>query len=239
MCVCACVCVCVCLCVCVSVIYKHSFCSNEPRAKNGHKLQLCTDFNTSFYAKIHEKAKQNSLWFNDSYCTRIQHPFQWNAKPYNNVVLHQRNSQQSQGIFHLLATKWNQASLPLNLFHIRMECPCSIRENKPHLTWLSDVKPSISTWASLDETLLRILPVNCTLTRFDYQHNQAQQMKKKIMTLPDPFQTELNHISAEVKHAGAYAQIWGNALTHTKVERYFHQAIRPDTYKIRVSTRGV
>ena len=57
-CVCACVCVCVCVSVCVSVIYKHSFCSNEPRAKNGHKLQLCTDCNTSFYVKIHDKTKQ-------------------------------------------------------------------------------------------------------------------------------------------------------------------------------------
>jgi len=55
----------------------------------------------------------------------------------------------------------------------------------------------------------------------------------KNMTLLHPFQTKLNHISAE---AGAYTQTWGNALTHTKVERYFHQAIRPDTYKIRVST---
>ena len=81
-CVCACVCVRACVCMCVSVIYKLSFCSSEPRTKNGHKLQLCTDCNTSFYAKIHDKMKQNSLWFNDSYCTRVQHPFQWNAKPY-------------------------------------------------------------------------------------------------------------------------------------------------------------
>jgi len=38
-----------------------------------------------FTPKFMKETKQNSLWFNDSYFTRIQHPFQWNAKPYNNV----------------------------------------------------------------------------------------------------------------------------------------------------------
>ena len=223
------------------VIYKHSFCSNEPRAKNGHKLQLCTAVIHHFMPKFMKK--QNKIPCGSMIHIVQEYNTHFNETP-NLTIAYSVASKKFPTItrnFHLLATKWNQASLPLNHFHIRMECPCSRRENKPHLTWLSDVKPSISTWASLAQTiiLLRLLPVNCTLTRFDYLHNQAQQMKKKIMTLPDPFQTELNHISAEVKHAGAYAQIWGNALTHTKVERYFHQATRPDTYKIRVSTQGV
>ena len=62
---------------------------------------------------------------------------------------------------------------------------------------------STSLKTSLAQTLSRLLPVNCTLTRFDYLRNQAKQMKKN-MTLLHPFQTKLNHISAEV---GAYTQI--------------------------------
>ena len=134
-----------------------------------------------FCIKILGKMKQKSLWFNDSYCMRIQHPFQWNAKPYNNIQCCIKEIPNNhKELFKSLAPKWNQAPLPLNLFHIRMEYPCSRRENKPHL---------------------RFLPVKCTLTQFDYLHNQAKQMKKKNMTLLDPFQTELNHISAEVKQA--------------------------------------
>ena len=61
------------------------------------------------------------------------------------------------------------------------------------------------------QNLSRLLPVNCTLTWFDNLRNQAKQMKKKNMTLLHPFQTKLNHISAE---AGTCTQIWGKC-THT------------------------
>ena len=86
------------------------------------------------------------------------------------------------------------------------------------------------------------------LTRFDYVHTRPSKWRKKNMTLPHPFQTELNHISAEVKQVHKFEEM------HTQTQRwkafpplclcvfvsaYFHQAIRPDTYKIRVSTWGV
>jgi len=79
---------------------------------------------------------------------------------------------------------------------------------------------STSLKTSLAQTLSRLLPVNCTLTRFDYLRNQAKQMKKKNMTLPHPFQTELNHISAEVKQA----------LIHKYEEMHSHTQRWKDTF---------
>ena len=237
-CVCVCVCVRACVCMCVSVIYKHSFCSNEPRAKNGHKLKLCTDCNTSFYAKIHDKMKQNSLWFNDSYCTRVQHPF--NEMP-NLTITYSVASRKFPTItrnFSFAGTQVKPSSLPLNLSI--SEWNALAPEDKTNHT-LRDCQICQTKYQHLSipcSNFMRLLPVNCTLTPFDYLHNQAKQMKKKSMTLPDPFQTELNHISAKVNRR-LYINMRKCTHTHTKVERYFHQAIRPDTYKIIVSTRRV
>ena len=76
------------------------------------------------------------------------------------------------------------------------------KTNKPHLTWFSDMSNQVSApeHPLLKLLISRLLLVNCTLTRFDYLHNQSKRMKKN-MTLSHPFQTELNHISAEVKQA--------------------------------------
>ena len=79
---------------------------------------------------------------------------------------------------------------------------------------------STSLKTSLAQTLSKLLPVNCILTRFDYLRNQAKQMKKKNMTLPPPLQTELNHISAEVKQV----------LIHKYEEMHSHTQRWKDTF---------